>query len=65
MSLIQTKVSGKRRRFIDNEYNLDLSFITDRVIGMSFPAHTWKEKIYRNDIDIVAKFLDTKFPDQY
>lgn len=36
-------VSGKRHRFIDKEVNLDLSYITDRVIGMSFPASHWKE----------------------
>lgn len=63
--IIQTTVSGQRKRFVDKEFNLDLSYITDRVIGMSFPAFTWKEKIYRNDIDEVAKFFDTRHPDAY
>jgi phosphatidylinositol-3,4,5-trisphosphate 3-phosphatase/dual-specificity protein phosphatase PTEN len=63
--LIQQKVSGKRRRYQDKDFNLDLSFITDRVIGMSYPAHTWKEKIYRNDIELVAKFFDNRYPGCY
>jgi hypothetical protein len=43
--MLQKMVSGKRHRFIDaqNSINLDLSYITDRVIGMSFPASHWKE----------------------
>jgi hypothetical protein len=36
-------VSGKRHRFKDAQVDLDLSYITDRVIGMSFPASTFKE----------------------
>jgi len=36
-------VSGKRRRLVEANVNLDLSYITDRVIGMSFPASTFKE----------------------
>ena len=32
---------------------------------MSFPAHNWKEKIYRNDIDKVANYFDTYHPNSY
>lgn len=58
-------VSGKRNRFHDDGYNLDLSYITERVIGMSYPASTFAEKLYRNDIDTVAKFFNEKHPDSY
>ena len=45
-NLIRGQVSGKRNRFIDKEkkINLDLSYISNRVIGMSFPASTKLEK---------------------
>jgi phosphatidylinositol-3,4,5-trisphosphate 3-phosphatase/dual-specificity protein phosphatase PTEN len=32
---------------------------------MSFPASTWKEKYYRNDIDRVADYFDSKHPNSY
>ena len=62
---LREKVSGKRNRFVDDEYNLDFTFITDRVMGMSFPAHGAAEKMYRNDIDTVAKYFDTRHKNQY
>ena len=40
---VEKMVSGKRRRLEETGRNLDLSYITDRVIGMSFPASTFKE----------------------
>ena len=65
MTYFQKLVSGKRRRFIEEDWNLDLSYITDRVIGMSFPASTFGEKIYRNDIDKVAAFFNQKHTNTY
>jgi len=62
---LRTKVSGKRNRFIDDEYNLDFTYITDRVMGMSFPAHTKFEKMYRNNIDDVAKYFDGRHHNGY
>lgn len=52
MEIIRTAVSGKRNRFKDNKYNLDITYVTDRIIAMSFPASGF-EKIYRNPIDDV------------
>lgn len=59
-SLIKSKVSGKRRRFKDKEFDLDLSYITDSVIAMSFPASSAMERVYRNNINDVARFLDQR-----
>lgn len=47
-------VSGKRDRYVWDGYDLDLTYITDRVVAMSFPADTFIEKRYRNDINSVA-----------
>ena len=49
---IQIAVSQNRRRYTKSGFNLDLNYITDRVIAMSAPcfgAHT----SYRNDIHVV------------
>ena len=61
----RTIVSGKRNRYEKDGYNLDLTYITDRVVAMSFPAHTFKEKRFRNDIDKVAEFFDQRHPKEY
>ena len=58
MSWLKKKVSGKRRRLKTDKYDLDISYITDTVIAMSFPAHEWKEKFYRNNVDDVVGYLD-------
>ena len=49
MDFLRKIVSGKRRRFKNNEYDLDISYITERVIAMSFPACGF-ETMYRNSI---------------
>jgi phosphatidylinositol-3,4,5-trisphosphate 3-phosphatase and dual-specificity protein phosphatase PTEN len=38
MNWLRCKVSGKRNRFKSDNYNLDITYITDRVLAMSFPA---------------------------
>ena len=61
MNWLRKKVSGKRCRFKDSNYDLDITYITDRILAMSFPAsgfETW----YRNNMKSVAKFLDEKHP---
>lgn len=56
---IRSIVSGKKRRFVDLKYNLDLSYITERVIAMAFPA-SGIGTLYRNNINDVADFLFSK-----
>ena len=52
MNYIRTLVSGKKKRFIDRKFNLDLSYITPRIIAMAYPA-SGLEVVYRNDIESV------------
>ena len=56
-TFIRTKVSGKRKRLIEGNYNLDLTRITPRICAMSFPAANFLQKMYRNDINTVASYL--------
>ena len=50
MNFLKKMVSGPKNRFIENDYNLDLTYITNRIVAMAYPA-SGVEKIYRNSID--------------
>jgi len=54
VDFIRKLVSGERRRFEDeaNNVNLDLSYITSRIIAMSYPSDGL-EGYYRNPIEKV------------
>ena len=57
-------VSKKKIRFKDDKYNLDLSYITPRIIAMAYPA-SGMESLYRNKMHDVCKFLDSRHPNKY
>ncbi|OMJ82133.1 hypothetical protein SteCoe_17251 [Stentor coeruleus] len=59
MDLLRQIVSGKKKRYLEDGYNLDLTYITPRIIAMSLPGEG-VHKMYRNSIDSVAKFLAEK-----
>ena len=53
-----------RDRYVSEEYDLDLTYITDRIIAMSLPA-TGVESAYRNSLKDVARLLQSKHQDNY
>lgn len=58
-------MSKKKRRFIEDGYNLDLTYIVpDRVIAMGYPSEN-VESIYRNALDDVRRLLEEKHKDHY
>jgi len=63
-SAIKQLVSKKKRRYKADGYNLDLSYVTDKVIAMGFPSESI-ESIYRNSLDEVRRFLEDKHKDHY
>ena len=56
MNLVRKLVSGKRHRFKQTKFDLDITYITKRVCGMSFPASGF-EQMYRNNINDVNNAL--------
>ena len=56
-NLLKRLVSKKKRRIQTPFYDLDMAYITERVIGMGFPA-TGCETVYRNSLVDLREYLD-------
>ena len=57
--MLKRLVSKKKRRYIKDGFDLDLAYITDRIIAMGFPAQGFTS-LFRNKMNDVQKFL-TKY----
>ena len=60
MDFLREWVSSGRSRMKTPHFNLDLSYITPRLIAMSYPA-TGVEGQFRNHIDTVSSFLNERY----
>ena len=59
IALPRALVSLKKRRFVADGFNLDLTYITPRIIAMGFPSEG-AEGVYRNPMSEVAAFLEKR-----
>ena len=56
-NIFKRLVSKKKRRIQTPYYDLDMAYITERIIGMGFPA-TGCETLYRNSLTDLRGFLE-------
>ena len=64
MNKLRSVVSKKKQRFQKEGFDLDLTYISDRVISMGFPS-TGAESLYRNPLEEVKSFFQSKHDDHY
>ncbi|XP_052277815.1 phosphatidylinositol 3,4,5-trisphosphate 3-phosphatase TPTE2-like isoform X2 [Dreissena polymorpha] len=57
-------VSQNKRRYVKDGFDLDLCYITERMIAMSFPS-SGVQSMYRNNIEEVSRFFETKHQGHY
>lgn len=62
--VLRVLVSRKKRRFVHDTVNLDLSYITNRIIAMGYPSAGF-EGWYRNPVAAVKRFLDERHAFHY
>ncbi|KAJ1617439.1 protein-tyrosine phosphatase-like protein [Pavlovales sp. CCMP2436] len=61
LGLLRNAVSGSKVRFVSEGYDLDLTYVTARIIAMGLPAESL-EAAWRNSLGEVANFLHSKHP---
>ena len=62
-NIMKRLVSKQKRRYQDENFDLDMSYITDRVIAMGYPS-IGCETVYRNSLTDVVNFFHKKHNDK-
>ena len=62
---LRTLVTGDKARYTEDGYDLNLTYIEERVIVMGMPAEQTLHKMTRNPAAEVSQFLESKHPAKY
>ncbi|EFQ32118.1 dual specificity phosphatase [Colletotrichum graminicola] len=62
-SLLRQIVAGPRARHAESD--LDLCYVTSEIIATSGPSGTYPQRAYRNPLDRLVTFLDSKHQDNW
>lgn len=57
-------ISGPKARFVQDGVDLDLVYVTDRLILMAYPA-SGLATLWRNDRKVVRRFLDERHGEKW
>lgn len=63
-SFLRGKVSKKKKRFQEDGYDLDLTYVTSNIIAMGYPSEGM-EASYRNPMPDVQRFFTQRHPGNY
>jgi len=64
LASLRNLVSKKKIRFTEDGFDLDLTYITDKIIAMGYPA-TGTEALFRNPLSKVKQLLSRRHKDQH
>lgn len=64
MNFLKELITLKKNRLRDAGYNLDLTYITPRIIAMAYPS-SGLETTFRNNIKDVVSFLNERHGENY
>lgn len=62
---LRTLVTGNKARYTEDGYDLNLTYIEERVIVMGMPAEQTLHKMTRNPAAEVSQFFESKHPAKY
>jgi len=62
--ILKKLVSRQKRRYVQDGFDLDLTYVTTNVIAMGYPSSSI-ERMYRNSMSEVQRFFKLKHPGHY
>jgi len=63
-TILKKLVSRQKRRYTQDGFDLDLTYVTPNLIAMGYPSNKL-ERAYRNSMAEVQRFFKTKHPEHY
>ena len=59
-NILRRRVSQNRKRYTEDHFDLDLTYINESIIAMGYPSDKPIQSLIRNPIEEVSKFLNCK-----